>query len=75
MNLGSNAGFTVKEVAEAVNGIAPLKVVIGPRRDGDPAELVASNEKAKRILNWTPKYNLNDIVQSDYLYRKKISGK
>ncbi len=75
MNLGSNAGFTVKEVAEAVNAIAPLKVVIGPRRDGDPAELVASNEKAKRILNWTPKYNLKDIVQSDYLYRKKISGK
>ncbi len=75
MNLGSNAGFTVKEVAEAVNQIAPLKVVIGPRRDGDPAELVASNEKAKRILNWTPQFNLKDIVQSDYLYRKKISGK
>lgn len=75
MNLGSNAGFTVKEVAEAVNAIAPLKVVIGPRRDGDPAELVASNEKAKRILKWTPKYNLKDIVLSDYLYRKKISGK
>lgn len=75
MNLGSNAGFTVKEVAEAVNAIAPLKVVMGPRRDGDPAELVASNEKAKRILNWTPQFNLKDIVQSDYLYRKKISGK
>ncbi|RJX26314.1 MAG: UDP-glucose 4-epimerase GalE [Acholeplasma sp.] len=75
MNLGSNAGFTVREVAEAVNAIAPLKVVMGPRRDGDPAELVASNDKAKRILNWSPKYNLKDIVQSDYLYRKKISYK
>ena len=75
MNLGSNAGFTVREVAEAVNAIAPLKVVMGPRRDGDPAELVASNEKAKQILHWSPKYNLKDIVQSDYLYRKKISQK
>lgn len=75
MNLGSNAGFTVKEVAEAVNSIAPLKVVIGPRRDGDPAELVASNDKAKRILHWSPKYQLKDIVLSDYRYRQKISQK
>jgi len=73
MNLGSNAGFTVLEVAQAVNEIAPLKVVIGPRRAGDPAELIASNDKAKRILGWTPKFRLADIVRSDYNYRKKIS--
>lgn len=75
MNLGSNAGYTVLEVAQAVNDIAPLKVVMGPRRAGDPAELIASNEKAKRILGWIPKYQLKDIVNSDYLYRKKISSK
>ncbi len=73
MNLGSNSGFTVSEVASTVNKIAPLKVEIGPRRDGDPAELIASNEKAKRILKWIPKYSLEDIVEHDYLYRKKIS--
>jgi len=73
MNLGSNSGFTVSEVAQTVNQIAPLKVEIGPRRDGDPAELIASNDKAKRILNWVPKYTLKDIVMHDYLYRKKIS--
>jgi UDP-glucose 4-epimerase len=75
MNLGSNAGFTVLEVAKAVDEIAPLKVVMGPRRAGDPAELIASNDKAKKILGWSPKYNLQDIVKSDYLYRKKISNK
>jgi len=73
MNLGSNSGFTVSEVAQTVNQIAPLKVEIGPRRDGDPAELIASNDKAKRILNWIPKFTLKDIVMHDYLYRKKIS--
>jgi UDP-glucose 4-epimerase len=73
MNLGSNSGYTVLEVAEAVNQIAPLKVVIGGRRDGDPAELIASNDKAKKILKWIPKFNLEDIVRSDYNYRKKIS--
>lgn len=75
MNLGSNAGFTVLEVAQAVNQIAPLKVVMGPRRAGDPAELIASNDKAKRILGWVPQYKLADIVRSDYNYRKKISNK
>jgi UDP-glucose 4-epimerase len=75
MNLGSNSGFTVSEVAEAVNKIAPLKVEIGPRRDGDPAELIASNDKAKKILNWTPKYTLKDIVMHDYLYRQKLAKK
>lgn len=74
MNLGSNAGYTVLEVAQAVNDIAPLKVVMGPRRAGDPAELIASNDKAKKILGWTPKYGLKDIVLSDYHYRKKISN-
>ena len=75
MNLGSNNGYTVLEVKDAVNEIAPLKFEIGPRRDGDPAELIASNEKAKSILKWEPKYNLKDIVLSDYHFRKKISSK
>lgn len=75
INLGSNAGFTVLEVAQAVNEIAPLKVEIGPRRDGDPAELIASNEKARTILKWEPKYTLKDIVMHDYLYRQKLKEK
>ncbi len=75
INLGSSQGFTVLEVAKAVNDIAPLKIVIGPRRDGDPAELIASNEKARNILKWKPKYTINDIVKSDYNYRKKIANK
>lgn len=75
MNLGSNAGYTVLEVAQTVNEIAPLKVEIGPRRDGDPAELIASNEKARQILKWVPKYTLKDIVMHDYLYRQKLAKK
>ncbi len=75
MNLGSNHGFSVLEVAKTVHDLAPLKTVIGPRREGDPAELVASNQKAKTILGWTPQFSLKDIVQSDYLYRQKISKK
>lgn len=75
MNLGSNKGFSVLEVAKAVNEIAPLKIEIGPRRDGDPAELIASNEKARTLLHWEPKYTLKDIVNHDYQYRQKLSKK
>jgi UDP-glucose 4-epimerase len=75
MNLGSNKGYTVLEVAQAVNELAPLKYEIGPRRHGDPATLIASNKKAKSILGWQPKYQLKDIVNSDYLYRQKLAKK
>lgn len=72
MNLGSNDGFSVLEVAKTVNEIVPLKYGFGPRRDGDPAALVASNEKAKNLLNWKPKRTLKDMIISDLNYRKTL---
>jgi len=75
MNLGSNKGYTVLEVAQTVNDISPLKYHIGPRRSGDPATLIASNTKAKSVLGWQPKYQLKDIVNSDYLFRQKLKNK
>jgi UDP-glucose 4-epimerase len=75
MNLGSNKGYTVLEVAQTVNEISPLKYTIGPRRSGDPATLIASNAKAKSVLGWKPKFQLKDIVVSDYLFRQKLKNK
>jgi UDP-glucose 4-epimerase len=57
-NLGSNSGFSVKDVidkAELVTG-RKIPVVDAPRRPGDPAILVASSEKIKRELGWNPDY-------------------
>ena len=58
-NLGSNTGFTVLEMIKALEEVSGLKVPfeLGGRRDGDPASLVASNEKAARLLNWKPKHS------------------
>ncbi len=53
-NLGTGRGFSVKEiitVAEAVTG-RPIPVRFGPRREGDPPELVCNPAKAKAILSW-----------------------
>ena len=58
-NLGNGVGFTVKEIiscAEEVVG-KPIAAKMAPRRAGDPAQLVASSEKAKRVLGWKPKFD------------------
>ena len=43
---------------------------IGPRRAGDPGQLVSNNEKATKILHWQPSYSLEEIIKSEYQFRK-----
>ena len=66
-NLGSSSGYSVREVIRKAEGVTGKKipVVEAPRRPGDPAVLVASSEKIKRQLGWTPAYdNLEKIIQT-----------
>ena len=66
-NLGNGVGFTVREVIESAKKVTglPIKVVEEGRRVGDPAVLIASSEKAKRILGWNPQYaDLEKIIES-----------
>ncbi len=67
-NLGTGEGYSVLDIINAVENITNLKVnyEIVERRAGDPAILVADNKKAIEILNWNPKYNLNDIITTAY---------
>lgn len=55
-NLGSNAGFSVKEIistARLVTG-QEIKEQTGERRKGDPSILIADSRKAKKVLGWNP---------------------
>ena len=66
-NLGNGAGFSVRQVIEAARRVTgkAIKAVEAARRPGDPAVLVASSEKIRRELGWTPRYlKLEDIVAS-----------
>jgi UDP-glucose 4-epimerase len=67
VNLGNGEGFSVREVADAVGRVTerPLPYVIGSRREGDPARLVASNEKAKAVLGWIPERPALETMISD----------
>ena len=55
-NLGSGTGFSVREVIDACRSVTghPIPTVAAPRRDGDPAVLVASSEAASHALGWRP---------------------
>ncbi len=69
INLGSNSGVSVKEVISIISKITGRKIDTkeNPRRRGDAAQLIASNEKAKRILGWKPvNSNIKDIIRSAY---------
>lgn len=66
-NLGNGSGYSVKEVITAVEKVTgkTVPVVIGDRREGDPATLVASSEKAKSELGWVPQYpEIEQIITS-----------
>ena len=68
-NLGSNDGFTVLEMIQALERVSGKEVpyVIAGRREGDPAALVASNAKAKEVLGWEPKRSDIDTILRDAL--------
>lgn len=66
-NLGSSSGFSVQQMLEAAREVTgkeiPAKVV--PRRKGDPSTLIASSDKARKILGWEPKNtNVSEIIAS-----------
>lgn len=71
--LGTNKGYTVMDIVKIYKKcLCPkLKYTIKPNRSGDPDKLIASNNKIKKILKWKIKYNLEDMIISDYNFRKK----
>ena len=72
-NLGNGSGYSVREVIETARAVTghPIPAMEAPRRPGDPARLVASSEKIRRELGWTPQYpELTDIVTSAWEWHK-----
>jgi UDP-glucose-4-epimerase GalE len=64
VNLGSERGFTVREVLAEVSTAVGRQVphTVGPRREGDPPRLVASSGLANETLGWCPRRGLPEIV-------------
>ena len=73
INLGTGVGNSVEEIINKTEKIAQKKIkrCIVPRRIGDPAILIADNKKAKKILGWEPKHNLEEIITSAYKWHSQ----
>jgi len=71
-NLGSARGYSVREVIETARAVTGRRIEVreGPRRAGDPPRLVASTEKAREGLGWTPERSLEDMIRDAWAWHQ-----
>jgi len=73
-NLGNGQGFSVKEVIDTARRVTQCEIPaeVAPRRAGDPAQLVASSEKAMKELSWKPAHaELDTMIQNAWDWFQK----
>ena len=78
LNAGYGHGYSVREVLDMVGKVAgkPLTIVETERRAGDPAALIATAGKIRKILGWEPRLdNLEEIVRSALAWERKLQAK
>src|SRR5699024_101224 len=76
-NLGNGTGFTVLEVIEAARKISQRDIAFerAPRRAGDPPVLVASSDRARRMLGWQPAFTrMDDIIASAWRWHAETGS-
>jgi UDP-arabinose 4-epimerase len=63
-NLGTGSGYSVRQVVERIGALVGREVPckIGPRRAGDPAQLVAAAARARHELGWRPSVSDLDTI-------------
>lgn len=74
-NLGNGLGFSVQEVVDTARRVTdrPITVIDAPRREGDPARLVADAERAKSVLGWQPQFaGLEEIIGHAWDWEQKF---
>lgn len=72
-NLGNGLGFTVNEIISAAREVTghPIPSEPAARRAGDPAQLVASSEKARAVLGWSPAYrDIHEIIATAWAWHR-----
>lgn len=72
LNLGSGRGYSNLEVVRACESVTGKSIAVdfGPRRDGDPAVLTASNGRAREVLGWKPERDLNTMVADAWRWHR-----
>ncbi|MDH2442976.1 UDP-glucose 4-epimerase GalE [Amnibacterium sp. CER49] len=76
-NLGSGEGVSVGEIMRTVASVTGHEFTpeVAPRRQGDPARIVASGERAARDLDWRMRHSLDDMVRSAWTARTAAASR
>lgn len=75
INVGYGQGGSVRQVIDVVKKVSGVdfKVVEGPRRPGDPPNLVAGAQRIRSLLGWTPSHaDLTTIIEDAWRWEKKL---
>jgi UDP-glucose 4-epimerase len=78
LNCGYGRGFSVFDVIETVKRVAGVdfKVELAPRREGDPAQIVAASDRARAVLKWQPHFDdLPTIVTHALAWERKLAAR
>jgi UDP-glucose 4-epimerase len=73
-NIGTGTGNSVAEVVTAVERVTgqPVQSIRAERRPGDPATLVASSDRIRQVLGWSPRYaDLDEIIATAWRWRRQ----
>jgi UDP-glucose 4-epimerase len=73
VNLGTGQGHSVQEVIAECRRVTGHEIPVeqGPRRPGDPPQLVANPDRARRVLGWRPQFSqLSNIVQTAWQWHQ-----
>jgi UDP-glucose-4-epimerase GalE len=76
-NLGTGRGTSVREIINAVERISGKQVPVsyGPRRPGDPPELVSGSQKATEKLKWNPSFtDIDSTIKTAWNFHSKIDA-
>lgn len=75
INLGTGIGVSVLEAINAFEKVTKLNLnyKIGPKRKGDVEAIYSDNTKAREVLGWEPKYNINDMMLSAWKWEKHLT--
>jgi UDP-glucose 4-epimerase len=75
-NLGTGNGVTVLEAIQSFEKVSGVKLnyEIGPRRNGDVIAIYANNDLAKKQLGWDPKFSLDEMILTAWLWEQKLKA-
>lgn len=70
VNVGTGRGASTREVVEGTKRVSGVDFATqdGPRRPGDPTEVYADNRRARELLGWEPRHDLEDILDSAWAW-------